>query len=243
MNSFLSAQELQILHFCNIKQLLHTARSYSLPLSTHATSIYFYKKFKASNKIETYNQKYLQAAILTLACKSENIHPCFTQGCNLSEKNIVYEYEKEVAATIKYDFNVPSPYLRILGSIVILQERGKIEVHGTIDVNNVQALNNIVYDEAEEENASDVFVVADVDNLWKSSVKNMDFLLTLDCYEKYPSEIVVMAAINVPTRVFEEKYRDDIIKLRQKLKDIPSYSEDQVSSIYIKIKHNSKMNK
>lgn len=186
-----------------------------------------------------YNQKLLQIAILTLACKSENIHPCFTAGLKPNEKNLVYEYEKIIASTISYNFNVPSPYLRILGSIVILQERAKIEVHGTVNVNNVQALNDVIFDEAEEENEGDVFVVADVDNLWRTSVKNMDLLLTLDCYDKYAPEVVVMAAINIPVRIFEEKYRSDIVALRQKIKELPNYGEDEVNDVYKKIKNNN----
>ncbi|KAM0686342.1 hypothetical protein COBT_002438 [Conglomerata obtusa] len=237
MKSKLTHYEQQLLHLHNIHQILQRSRSLNLPLSGQSTAIAFYKKLISTTNTINHNQIFLIHAIIILACKAESIHPRFiVNQFSQEDRNIIFEYEREVALHLCFDFHIPSPYLRILGQIILLQEKGKLVITGdsNIDINETKVLNENSYYEMEIENNYIPYVVSDVNALWRTSVKNMDRMLIIQD-EKFDVNYVAMAALEVPVFIFEEEKRNEIIEIRKKIKNINFPDETEIKKILKKL--------
>ncbi|KAM0676093.1 hypothetical protein GVAV_000055 [Gurleya vavrai] len=236
MTNQLTADEEQKLHLFNYAQLLLQARKLSLPISVNSTSIYFYKKLITETSIISFNQPLLIKSIILLAIKSENIHPHqFISTIKIDDRKIIYQYENDIAQYLKFSFHIPSPYLRILGQLIILQEKVKIIVHGVLNTTETIELNENVFYEQELENQANPFIVNDVNMLWKASAQNMDkILMVVD--EKIDVNICALAALDLPTRLFDNNYDlDKINNLRNKIKEIKLPDDEEIKNILKKI--------
>lgn len=117
----LSESEVKIYNQYKKEQIIEKCKIHGLPLHIQSTAVLFWSKFPSFP---------IDAAI-SLACKS-------------NDSLAVDEDDHALADAIDYEFSQPSPYLRMYGYIVILQERELVELDAdllwTQSVRNMEKL-------------------------------------------------------------------------------------------------------
>lgn len=238
--------EKQNLHTYNAYKILEICRAHRLPMSVHSTSIFFYRKLFEMDKNIDYDFKLLLKAIILLACKAENIHGDFgflIKRLKIEEKNIVLEYENTLAYKLKFEFHLPSPYIRILGFIIVLQERGIIDVKsGILDVlkPEIDTLDMQFHEYNKTVNDGDEKIeIEDIDNFWASSVTNMDKILLIDNYYKLNVKECALAALVLPTVIYKrllDKIDLEMVDvIRQQAIKVKLPSDEEINQMFAKL--------
>lgn len=234
----LSEAQKNSFHIYNIYNLLEVCRSHRLPLSVHSTSILFYRKLFEVDKEGVYDFRLLLKAIVLLACKCENVHGDFlflTRRLKDDEKKMVCTYEGMLGHTLLFEFHIPSPYLRILGYIVVLQERGLIDVKsGTVDAHNpeLKTFDMRFYEySGNDMDCERGMEIESVDKLWETSIINMDKILIVENYHKMNVKECALAALVLPITLYKELIdtidleRVEMIRKRAKNVKMPTKNE------------------
>lgn len=235
------------LHTYNVYRILETCRSAQLPLSVYSTSILFYRKlFDNVNDPGEFDFRLLLKAIILLACKCENIHGDFTfliNSLKKEQKEKVKEYEGMLAYRLKFDFNIPSPYLRMLGYIVVLQERGFITAKNGIQNMLSPVVNtfDMTFYEHEQKNwnGNDPIFIEDMDKLWETSVINMDKVLIAEKYHKNGIKECALAALVLPAIIYKGLIdhidHEMVTTIRKRAKTVRLPSTEEVNQIFVKL--------
>lgn len=167
----LSSTEKQVYQRYVKEKIIERCKTLKLPLFIQSTAIAFWSRFPQNN---------INVAI-SLACKA-------------NDKSIeIGVCDMELAEALNYDFHQPSPYLRMYGLVIILQERAIVECVG----DNIQA-------ESGKEHAP---VRVDLHFLWSQSIRNMEKALLLD-HAAGVNEMAV-AALDLPPYLFHGVVKAD----------------------------------
>lgn len=245
MSGPLTEEEIRTLHIYNIFKMLEICRAYRLPHSVHSTSIIFYRKVSECRPIFTYTPKPILFAIILLACKSENLHGnvyVLLKNFNSEEKERTLIYESEVAAMLQFNFQIPSPYLKMLGILILLQERGRIDVKdGVINLENMEIARDAPQYEPEDRNIDRnvPYPVEDVNQLWNQSICNMDKVLICEEYFKMNTKECAFAALPLPLYLIDDLFKEvdvsNIKRIRESAKDVKYPDRELVSTILEKL--------
>lgn len=230
MQSSLTEEETQTLHIFNIFQILDICREYRLPHCIHSTAIIFYRKMAECRPILTYTTESLLRGLIVLACKSENIHGDLTflvKHLSPKEKDRARIYECETAALLQFNFHISSPYLKMLGIIILLQERGTINVKEgeCINLEEMTLDWNAPHYEIDVENYknNEPIVIEDVNELWHQCVCNMDKVMICDEYFKMNSRECALAALPFPIFLIDDLFKDADVANVERLRENSRY--------------------
>lgn len=160
----LTSPEKQVYQRYVKEKIIERCKSLKLPLFIQSTAVAFWSRFPQNN---------INMAI-SLACKA-NDRSVEIGVCDM-----------ELAEALNYDFHQPSPYLRMYGLVIILQERAIVECVG-------EGLEMV----SDKEHAP---VRVDLHFLWSQSVRNMEKALLLD-HSAGVNEMAT-AALDLPPRLF-----------------------------------------
>lgn len=242
----LTQEEQTLMHTYNIYKILEISRTFSLPFSVQSTSVIFYRKIFKTKNLTEYNMKLLLKSIILLACKSENIHGNFDfllKNQIGPEKNTIFEYEKEIAHLLNFNFHIPSPYLRMLGFIILLQEKGKIAIKaGKIDPTKVDLnIKQSIFVDVDNENINNnsVYTIEDVNALWNKCINNMDKIMVSEDFEKTNIIESALAALEIPIAIIDGVMQglniENIKQIRKNGKEVIEPENKRITEILQKI--------
>ncbi|EJW03435.1 hypothetical protein EDEG_02200 [Edhazardia aedis USNM 41457] len=241
----LDEKEREAIDIHNQKWILEYCRSADCPLAVQSTSIFLYKKVMKKRNVEDLHIKLFLLAIILLACKCENT------TCNLNalfgsmsskDKEKVIAYEQKLAETINFNFHIPSPYTRILGYLILLQEKRRIKVlKGQVDPHNLNFedidLNELLEEECE--NKEGIYIVPDINKLWNKSVLLLDRIFLSIDVENIHVNIYSLAAVNLPLRIIDKLIENvdinDVKCVRTKIKGYKEPSKEFTEKVLCKL--------
>ena len=178
-------------------RIIDKCNQMKLPLFVQSTAVAFWSKYP----------KYDIDVVITLACKAGD-KDINTDICDL-----------DLADEMNYSFHEPSPYLRMYGLIIILQEKGIIV--------------------ACSPGKGDLFSgTVDIQELWAKSVRNMERVLLLD--RSLGVNEMAISAIELPLSILQKLNPmnvswDTIIKAREEINDLERPSSALLNTIFRKI--------
>lgn len=153
------------------EKIIERCKSLKLPLFIQSTAVAFWSRFPQNNI----------NVVISLACKA-NDRSIEIGVCDM-----------ELAEALNYDFHQPSPYLRMYGLVIILQERAIVEC---------------VEEDTEAESGNDNAPVrVDLHFLWSQSIRNMEKALLLD--QSVGVNEMAVAALDLPPRLLHGVVKAD----------------------------------
>lgn len=181
---------------------------------------------------------------MLLSCKSENIHGniySLIQHFSNSEKELVVVYESEIAALLNFEFHVPSPYLKVLGILIILQERGRLVLQNAeLYMDKMPQVNNeMEYGHEYGRMEGQVVCVDDVNGLWMQCMVNMDRIIV--CDEYFVGSVRECALAAVPFRIevlyslFNDVKMENVERIRESAKKVYMPKKEDVDAVLKKI--------
>ncbi|EPR77762.1 hypothetical protein SLOPH_2663, partial [Spraguea lophii 42_110] len=186
------------------RSLLITTRKYNLPVSVQSTSIILYKMLKKKMNI-VYHDMDLIYAFIIVSIKIESSYNTHN-FLEIGNYDRILEYEKSIIRETNFHFNIPSPYLRLLGMVLVMQQKGLLEMC------------------MQDENNPNVYYVGDVEAFYAESMKNLDRIILLPTYLRYHVNEIAIAALNIPEmfwgRIVENVRKENIRDIIEESKKI-----------------------
>lgn len=159
----LTSSEKQVYQRYVKEKIIERCKGLKLPLFIQSTAVAFWSRFPQNNI----------NVVISLACKA-NDRSIEIGVCDM-----------DLAEALNYDFHQPSPYLRMYGLVIILQERAIVECVGESTV--------------APSGRDHAPIRVDLHFLWSQSVRNMEKALLLD--ETAGVNEMAAAALDLPPRL------------------------------------------
>lgn len=177
------------------ERIIEKCKSMSLPLFVQSTAVAFWSKFP----------KYDIDVAIALACKA-NDKDAKTDVCDM-----------DLAEDMGYDFHHPSPYLRMYGLLIILQERS-IVANDTIQNRQNNALQ------------------INVRHVWEKSVCNMEHVLLID--KQASVNEMAISALELPVEIFTNVFDFDVnvvLDIKKRVSEMRPVCKETLEKALVKI--------
>lgn len=239
MSLKLRETEIKLLNSYNLFQILAICRYKRLPHSIHSTSIIYYKRMTYVRPVHLYIAKPLQYAIISLACQNENIKVTIKNllsEVTVKEKKVFDKYKLEVQYQLMKIQDVPSPYYSMLGILIVLQERSRIDVENSkLKIDEMVLDNDSHFFVFEECDVSVPYRFENACDLWSLCIGNMDKVLICDEYFNVNNREISLAALPFPIHLLNDIFKDADVEniqiLRESANRVLCPSRDEIERL------------